>query len=128
MTYDPFKAVVVKAPPRTPNLREAFRTIGSTPVTSEWLRDNIGINQHGMTLIEVLIMKLYKRALEEEDYAALDRIMKFCDDGGNDKALVNVNIGESMEHGAKAIFERLQRAASGKPIVEETEYEEIPEF
>ena len=128
MTDNPFKAVIVKAPPRVPNLREAFRTIGSTPITPEWLKENLGINQHGMTLLEVLIMKLYKRALEEDDFAALDRIMKFCDEGGDGKALVNVNIDNSMDHGAKAIFERLQRAASGKPIVDEAEYEEIPEF
>ena len=121
MTDNPFKAITIKEPLRQPDLRNAFRTIGSTPVSRDWLIANVGINQDGLTLIEVLIMKLYKRALEEEDYAALDRILKFNDEGGSGAALVNVNINNQMEHGAQAIFERLNQAIEG-------DFEEIPDF
>ena len=127
MTHNPFKAIIVKAPPRTPNLREAFRTIGSTPVDAAWLKEHTGIDQHGMTLIETLIMKLYKAAIEKDDFAALDRILKFCDEGGNAASLVSVTVNNQLEPGAQAIFARLSQAASGQ-IVEEAEYEEIPDF
>jgi hypothetical protein len=129
MTIDPFKAITVKEPIRSIDLRNAFRNIGSTPVSKEWLDKHTGLSQDGLTLIEVLILKLYKRALEDDDTAALDRILKFCDEGGSNGSLVSVTVNNQLEHGAQAIFERLSHAASGKvEMVEEAEYEEIPEF
>jgi hypothetical protein len=117
MGITPFNRISISEAKRKVNLREAFRVIGSTEIDLEYQAKEFGFCQEGLTLVEVLIMKLYRQAIRDDDRGALDRILRYCDIPQEQAPLVNIDLSgkNQLEHGAQAIFDRLQSALSQKP-------------